>query len=141
MRHLKLLVPLIAIMLTGLLLTPPSAKASPEDDGCPNTNGQYYNSHLIPFFNTNLRQLALVDSSSFPYRVVQIITDGVDVMAPLDGHTTWSPSCRYFAFTIGASGSTDTILWDTVSQQRVGTYHRSDQYDPPGSTGTAAIII
>ena len=129
MRRIKLLVPLIAI-LTGLLLAPPSALASPETDGCRNTQGQYF-SRLIPFFNTNLRQLTLVDPKSFPYRVVQIVANSVDAMGTLDYYSSWSPSCRYFAFSIGSTAGTDTILWDTVGQKRINSFHRAGQFDPP----------
>ena len=53
---------------------------------------------------------------------IQVIETGLD--APWFRFRGWSPTCRYIAGSLGIAGTnnSDTVVWDVVTNQRVGTF-------------------
>ena len=115
------------IITAALLQAPAPVLASMAALPCSNTTAQYYTS-LVPFFNTHTRQVTLVDPKT--YHVAQVMADKVDNADAMYYNSSWSTSCRYYAFSVGNETNTDTYLWDTVTQKQAGTYHRAGQFDP-----------
>jgi WD40 repeat protein len=112
---------LIAALLAGMLLTAtPVHAGSKASSLCPYTNGQYYRP-ILPFFDYRNKQVRLVER--YTYNTVQVLADQVQEMYFL-GYEGWSPSCRYFAFAVGPMSANETVIWDTVDQKQIGTFHR-----------------
>src|SRR5436190_1002327 len=109
MRYLRRYLLLIAVIIVSFIAAPMPAHAETEvGDLCPNPKGQYFQ-RLLPYFTHN--QVALVNPKNL--QAVQVLADNVQQMRFLDNSAAWSPSCRYFAFTIGLQDGNQTVMWDT----------------------------
>ena len=111
---------LIAASLAGFALI--AAPAAAQDDNgipgdCPYTDGAYYQPGVFPRYEFNNRRIVLVSwTTGEDVREIDTSLDagGFHVLG-------WSADCRYLAVGLGAPDSIDTVIYDTITPQRMGT--------------------
>lgn len=112
MKMSRWIIPLIL-----LCLVPPTTLRAQDDipDNCEYQYGAAYRPALFPRYEPQNRRLVLVDWTSGA-DVLTLATDVNDTLI-----RAWSASCRYLAVATGSSDSRDTVVYDTITGERVGS--------------------
>ncbi|NDJ76066.1 MAG: hypothetical protein GYB65_07385, partial [Chloroflexi bacterium] len=112
---------------SAYILLPAHPLQAQDDDAlpvyCPYTDGAYYRANIFPRYEPAARRLTLVDWTTAE-TVQEIATDLDSTLI-----RAWSLDCRYLAVAIGPVESMDTVVFDTVTNARMG--HVPDAHYQP----------
>lgn len=105
---------LILFVANGLIAQTAAAQDGIPDN-CEYTNGAYYQAGVIARFEVQNNRLALVNWNTGEF---------VQVVEPAHGEGVvlgWSPDCRYLAAALRTGNRYETVVYDVVSNRRVGS--------------------